>query len=163
MDELKDWLRLSLPTGITGIVALVVVAALLGWLVFSEVEMGSVVALLLIGIPIYRFIRNRRARMIKQFVKKVSRIPEVRVITLRENLISVYVHSPNASLYIRLNSLMDTINRKLFYGEPMELVVRDDASDEELNSILREPGVRFVQEGVIGEKPALPDAKPVDG
>ena len=39
----------------------------------------------------------------------------------------------------------------IFYGDPVELLVRDDLTATEVESLLREPGVRYVREDVIGE------------
>ena len=45
-----------------------------------------------------------------------------------------------------IQSLVDTINSKLFSGDPVEASVRDDLSPEDLESFLREPGITYVRE-----------------
>ncbi len=144
-----EWLRFSLPLGLGGVSVALMVVALVGFLITSEASVGSLIVILLIGLPVYRFVRNRRARMLRRFVDKVSRMPEVAAVTVRGNLITVAVEQARANLYIRLNSLLQTANRKLFYGEPWEVVIRDDLGREELRSLLREPGVCYVREGVL--------------
>lgn len=150
-EDLLQWTRFSLPLGPAGGVVLVVVGVLLAYLVFAQIELGTVVLLLLIGLPVYRYVRNRRVRMIQRFVDRVSKLPEVLVVTVRDNTITVIVENAKASHYIRINSLLEVANKKLFHGDPLEVAIRDDLPDSELQSILREPGVRFVREGVVGE------------
>ncbi len=145
-----EWLRFSLPLGLGGVLVSLAVVALVGFLITSEASVGSLIVILLIGLPVYRFVRNRRARMLRRFVDKVSRMPEVTAVTVRGNLITVAVEQARANLYIRLNSLLQTANRKLFYGEPWEVVIRDDLGQEELRNLLREPGVCYLREGALG-------------
>lgn len=146
VDAALEWVKFSLPLGLGAGLLLVVVAGLLGFLVFSEASVGSVILILLIGLPVYRFVRNRKIRMIRKLVSKVSRMPEVKVITVRGNVITVVVENAKATLYIRLNSLLESANQKLFYGDPLELAVRDDLTAPEIQALLREPGVSYVRE-----------------
>jgi hypothetical protein len=162
VEAVREWLRFSIPFGITGGLVALVVLALLGYLILSRFDIGSLVLLVLIGLPVYRYVRNRRRRMVKRFVDKVSRFPEVKVITARENLITVITESATASLYLRINSLTETLNGKLFYGEPLQVAIRDDVDAETLQSILREPGVHYVREGTVSDtrnQLALPEGK----
>ncbi len=147
LDDLLEWARFSLPLGVGGGLAGFIVLALLIYLLIARADVGSIVLLLLIGLPVYRYIRNRRTRMLKRFVDKVSRMPEVRAITVRGNLVTLIVGENKAGLYIRVHSLLETVNKKLFYGDPMEVAIRDDIEGSELQSILRDPGVHYVREG----------------
>ena len=162
IEAAREWLRFSIPFGLTGGLVALAVLALLGYLILSRFDIGSLVLLLLIGLPVYRFVRNRRQRMMKRFVAKVSKFPEVSVITARDDLITVVVENATASLYLRINGLTETLNGKLFYGEPLQVAIRDDIDAETLQSILREPGVRYVREGTVSatrSQVALPPAK----
>ncbi|UCF36986.1 MAG: serine/threonine protein kinase [Acidobacteriota bacterium] len=149
VEDALEWLRFSMPFGLPGIAAVIIFSVLLGYLLFSEAEVGSVIALLLIGVPVYRFIRNRKARMIQRFANKASKLPEIQAVTVRENLVTVIADRSSTNLFIRLNSYMDHVNKKLFYGGPVELLIRDDMNREELETLLREPGVRYVRQDVI--------------
>ncbi len=150
-EAAREWLRFSIPFGLSGGLAALAVLALLGYLILSRFDIGFFFLLLLIGLPTYRFVRNRRQRMIQRFVSKVSKLPEVNIITARENLITVVVQNATASLYLRINSLTETLNKKIFYGEPLQVAIRDDLDAEAVQTMLREPGVRFVREGTVSE------------
>lgn len=149
LDAAREWLRYSIPFGVTGGLVALAVMGLLVYLILLRFDVGSLVLLLLIGLPVYRFVRNRRRRMVQRFVAKVSKMPEVKVITARENLLTVIVEHATASLFLRINSLTETLNGKLFYGDPLQVAVRDDLDADALQSVLREPGVRFVREGTV--------------
>ncbi len=146
VDRLKEWVQYSLPLGVTGAVVIVAVLGLVTYLIINKVEVGSLVLLGLIGLPVYRYIRNRRARMVQRFVNRISPIPEVMAITVSGNRLTVVLEAPKANHYLRINSLLDTLNRKLFYGDPLEVAIRSDLASEEFQSLLREPGVRYLKD-----------------
>jgi serine/threonine protein kinase len=141
-----EWVKFSVPFGVTGLVIGTLAIVLLLFLIVSEQEVGTLMVLLLIGLPVYRHIRNRKTRMIGKIVAKISKLEPVKAIIVRGSLITIIAEEAKASLYIRANSLMDAANKKLFYGEPLELVIKDDLDEVGLQSILREPGVRYVRE-----------------
>jgi len=151
MRESFEWLKSSMPFGFAGIAVAVALMGLVGYLLFSKDDFGTFVVLALIALPIYRFIRNRRQRLVKRFVAKISKLPEVRAILVRDEQLSVIVDQAKAKMYIRINSLVDTINRKRFFGEPVKAEVRDDLSPEDLQKDLRKPGVVYVREDVLEE------------
>lgn len=154
VQDAIEWVRFSAPLGPGGAIAAVAVILLLAYLIFSQADVGSLVLLLLIGLPVYRYVRNRKSRMIKRFVDKASKIPEVKAIAVKGNLLTVIVDHTKASLYLRLNSLMDAANKKLFYGDPLELAIRDNIVDEGFQTLLREPGVHYVREGAVQDSDA---------
>jgi serine/threonine protein kinase len=148
-----DWIRHSVPYGAPGAIAAGAVILLLAYLFVSNINLGSIVLLLLIGLPVYRFIRNRKNRMLKWFVGRVSRIPEVEAVIVRGDLVTVIVNRAQAGTYVRVQGYLDNVNKKLFYGAPVETTVRDDIKGEELRQILREPGVSYVREGILNDGP----------
>jgi len=86
--------------------------------------------------------------MLKRFVAKISKFPDVRAISIRENQITVIAEKAQAKLYIRVNSLVESINNKLYIGKHLEVAVRDDLAPEEFQSILRESGVVYVRDDI---------------
>jgi hypothetical protein len=50
---------------------------------------------------------------------------------------------------------VDTVNARMFFGDPFSVVVRDDASDEETKALLTGPGILYVR-----ENEPLPPASP---
>jgi len=148
-DRVREWLgwiQESMPHGWAGITIAVAAVALVVYLVFTQIDIGSLVVLGLIGLIVFRVIRNRRRRMLQRFVSKAKKLKEVRAIRVREDEIVVVVDEAKAKTYIRVNSLVDTINSKLFSGDPVEASIRDDLSSEDLEAFLREPGIAYVRD-----------------
>ena len=73
---------------------------------------------------------------------------EVQVVAIRDNRITVIADRAPARLYLRVNGLVETVNGKRFFGEPVEASVCDDLAAEALAQLLREPGVAYVREDV---------------
>jgi hypothetical protein len=149
IQDAVEWARFSMPLGTVGVIVAIVVIGLLATLFFYQMDIGTVILLLLLGIPIYRFIRNRKARMIKKFVAKASRFPEIQLISVQGDLITVVVDDAKAGLYLRLNGYVENVNSKLLHGDPVEMSIRDDMDPAVVQQILREPGVRYVREDVL--------------
>jgi len=53
-----------------------------------------------------------------------------------------------AKTYIRISSLIDSVNRKLFFGKDVTGEIRDDVADKDLRTLLRQPGVTYVRDDV---------------
>jgi hypothetical protein len=87
--------------------------------------------------------------MLKRFTKEISKFPEVRAIIVRGDQVTVAVDQAKAKLYIRINSLVDSVNKKLYFGGNVEAAVRDDLSSDEFQRMLREPRVIYVRDDVI--------------
>jgi hypothetical protein len=94
----------------------------------------------------WRRIRNRRLRLGRRFVKKVTKMPEVRVVALDGMRFTVLADRAQARTYVRANALLDGINASMFFGEPFTLVIRDQFTPEEERSLLSGPGVLYLRE-----------------
>ena len=152
-DRFSSWRRIELPTlawilGGLGLLALVILLST------KRIQLGSFVLLVVVGLWLYRRIRNRVPRMMKRFATKVSRIAEVQLISVRQSHATVIVDRMQAKTYLRINSLKDGLNEKLLFGDPMTVSLRDDVPLEELRRMLQEPGVVYVRDDVF-EKPAI--------
>ncbi len=128
------------------VVAGVFLAALLLWIVWRKSDSGGLILLAVVGMWVYRHYRNRRQTLLNRFVTKVSRYPEVRLITFQNNRATVVVDRVQSKIYLSVNGLLETVNRKLYFGLPVTAAVRDDVDPEELRRILREPGVLYVRD-----------------
>ena len=84
---------------------------------------------------------------------KVSKFPEVKAISVKEERITVVVEKAQAKIYIRVNSLVNALNKKLYFGKPLTVAVRDDLTKEEFQRMMREPGMTYVSEDSIVEEP----------
>ena len=87
--------------------------------------------------------------MLKRFVNRVSKYPEVQLITVRGNQITVVVQKAKAKIYLHVNNLMEKVNQKQFYGESLEATVKDRVDKDELSQMLSDPGVAYVRQEVF--------------
>lgn len=154
LHRLTYWLKSSLPFGTTGLLFILAALALTALLIFTQINWGSIIGFALLGILAYRYIRNRKNRMLKRFTSKVSGYPYVRAIIIRNDLITVVVDKAQAKAYIRINSMLDSINQKLYFGKHLAVAVRDDLAPEAFQQMLRETGVAYVRDDVFIEKSA---------
>jgi len=108
---------------------------------FSSLIVPAIVALLL-----WRRFRNRRRRLGSKFGKKAAKIPGVRIVSLDGMRLTVVSDSTQARTYVRLNALLDSVNRRMFFGDPFTMVIRDTATPEDERALLSAPGVLYVRE-----------------
>jgi tRNA A-37 threonylcarbamoyl transferase component Bud32 len=144
-----EGVKASLPFGPTGIAISVIGLALIVLLIFTKIEAGALVGLGIISLIVYRYIRNRKNRMLKRFTSKISKFPEVKAIVRRDDHIIIFVEEAKAKTYIRINSLVDLVNKKLYFGRHIEASVRDDLSPDEFQHILRKPSVTYVRDDIV--------------
>ncbi len=120
------------------------------YLLFAKVGMlFPLLPFAFIGLLIYRNIRNQPRQMLDLFVRKVAKIPEVRFIVCEDGKITVGVDRPVAQLYGRINSHLSTCNKKLFFGQPMSVVIRHDLSADETRRMLAGAGVQYVRDDPV--------------
>jgi len=128
----------------------VLLLALLYLLFFRKSgEFGSIVTFLIVCLLVYRHFRHRSERQLKRFASRIGKLPEVRVITCQQGAIVVVVDKMQAKIYLRVNSLLESMNKKLFFGKPMTASVRDDVPQEELRRMLQQPGILYVRDDVF--------------
>ncbi len=157
-QRMIDWVKFSLPFGFKGITGMAAVLILAVMAIFAKVNYWALGAFVLLALFVYRYIRNRKSRVLKKFTARVSKFPEVLAISLKDDQIIVIVNQAKAKLYLRINSLVEAVNKKLYFGAPVRAAVRDDLSIEDLQRILREPGIAYVREDIV-LKPE-PDQEP---
>jgi xanthosine utilization system XapX-like protein len=134
-----------LPLGIAALLVLLVVLSLR-----SEESPGPPILFFgVVGLLIWRRMRNRGRRMMARFTAKLRKMPEVRVVAVDGQRATIVVDRALAKTYVRINALMDGVNRKLFFGEPYTAVIRDDLAADEVRGLLRGPGVLYVRDDVV--------------
>jgi predicted Ser/Thr protein kinase len=118
------------------------------WLLFAggNISAPGLFVFALFGLIVYRRIRNRSLRLGKQFTARVKKLPEARVVVLRGREVTVLVDRAVAKTYVRINAWMDRINRKMFFGEPFTVSIRDDFTPEQEKELLNGPGVLYMRE-----------------
>ena len=85
--------------GVT-VVLVVLLVLLLG---SQKGRLGTVVFFVLVGLFVYRRLRNRRQKLVRRFVARLRKLPEVRLICLQENNLSVVVDQAQAAMYARVH------------------------------------------------------------
>jgi predicted Ser/Thr protein kinase len=145
---LGEWL---LPAAL----AVIGLAVLVSLLFRATVEgfVSSLIFPAVVGLLIWRRFRNRRLRLARRLVAKVSRMPEVRLVALDGMRFTLVADRAQAKTYVRANALLDSVNASMFFGDPFTLVVRDEVSPEEEKALLSSPGVLYVREEVPAPVP----------
>ena len=115
----------------------------------AKIGVGGLISLAVLSLLVYRRIRNRSEQVQEMFVRRVSKIPEVRLISCQDERISVVVDGPTAQLYERINAHLRTCNRKRYFGPAMSLSVLHELSSEQTRTLLVSPGVQFVRDDVL--------------
>jgi hypothetical protein len=144
-----EWLRASLPQRWAGALLGIALLAVAVYLVIRPDATGAVLWLALVGFGIFRLVRNRRRRLAKGFVSRISKLKDVVAVRVADDLITVVVSEAKAKVFVRVNSLVDDLNHKHFLGDPFRAEVRDDLSPEDLQKLLREPGVAYVRKDIL--------------
>jgi hypothetical protein len=120
-----------------------------GYAFIDNIGIRGVMVLMFIGLVIYPWIRNRRKRKLRRFVKKVRKGRQVQAILVHDDRITVVVNGADGRFYTRMNGHLERLNSQLLHGQPFEIVVRDNLSDQHLSSLLREPGVVYVRRDIL--------------
>jgi predicted Ser/Thr protein kinase len=107
---------------------------------------AGLLSVLVFGALIFRRFRNRGQREVSRFVKKAAALKEVRLIAFHKGEFTVVADHPTAKSYLKLNALLTAANERLFRGEPMTMVVRENLEEPEIRKLLASPGVRFVRD-----------------
>ena len=165
IERLQAWfdrMISSVPLGAKGvwIVAGVVVLAVL--LLFTSFNWGSLIAPAVIGVFLYRGIRNRKKRLLADFAKKVSRMPSVEAVIFHDGKMTTVVKDAPASAFVRITGLIEEMNGKLFFGKPVAAEIASDLPAEEFQALIRRLGVLYVRTERPGEPPAGKQGKNKD-
>jgi serine/threonine protein kinase len=143
---LLERVNAALPFGRYGNYILAAAAVVAAALLFSNVRLGNLFSFVLIGLFTYRLVRNRKRRIITAVMKKISAFPEVKAVALKGDRVTVVIGKAPAKTYIRITSLIDSVNRRLFFGKDVTGEIRDDVPDKDLRTLLRQPGVTYVRD-----------------
>jgi predicted Ser/Thr protein kinase len=141
-----DWLKTSFPGGYRGLAILAAAVALAVVLVAVNFNWGGLIGPAFIALFFYRFVRNRKKRLMAAFTKNVARFPEVRLVTVRENRVTVVVDKAPAKVYIRITALIEELNRSLFVGRDVTAEVKSELPEAEIQTMQRQVGVVYARE-----------------
>jgi tRNA A-37 threonylcarbamoyl transferase component Bud32 len=161
LDEIKAWI----PLGNAGLIlAIAVLIAAVG-LLFTRVQWGSFIGWIFLAFLAVRFVKSRKRRIISRFTKKIASLPEVIAVIVREEQMTVVLDAAPAKTYIHITSLIDSLNSKLLVGKRVTAEIKDALSDEEIQKIIRQPGVVYVRDdimltpGALGKSGSQPISK----
>ena len=115
----------------------------------SKIGTAGVISLSVVGLLLYRHIRNRPHRVQELLVRRLSKIPEVRLVAVQDRQFTVVVDHPVAQLYSRINRHVTSANRKLYAGRPMTVSILHEISGDQLHQMLAGPGVHYVRHDAL--------------
>ncbi len=148
-DRLRHWaerLKITFPGGYKGMALLFGAIALAVILVAANFNWGGLIGPAFMVFFLYRFLRNRKKRMIATFAKKVGRFPEVRLVTVRDDRVTVVVDRAPAKVYIRITALVDELNRSIFFGQDVKAEIKTEIPEAEAKTMLTQMGVIYARE-----------------
>jgi predicted Ser/Thr protein kinase len=151
-ERLRGWLESAkawVPLGTKGMVLAVVVLVVAVALLFTRIQWGSLVGPAFLAFFGYRILRNRKRRMVKDLAKKISALPEVKAIFVREGQVTVILDKAPAKTYIHISSLIDSVNSRLVFGRPFTVQIKDQLTDQETQRFIRQPGVVYARDDIV--------------
>lgn len=154
-----DWLRTSFPFGQKGLVILIGAIALTAALVALRINWGGLIGPAIIALFAYRFVRNRKKRLLATFTKKAAKLASVRAVITRGDQLTVVMDKAPAKDYIRITALIEEMNGKLYLGKRTEAEIKSEVEEGEFQALLRQMGVVYVRDDVVvgragSDKPA---------
>jgi predicted Ser/Thr protein kinase len=152
-ERLQAWfqsLKASVPLGTKGIWILAAVLIVAIALLFTRVNWGSLIGPAIVGLFLYRFFRNKKKRLLAALAKRLAKLPEVKAIMLRPDQLVVVADRAPASLSLRVTSLVDEVNGKFFIGKHVTAEIKSDLGEAEFRNLLKQVGVVYVREDVLG-------------
>jgi serine/threonine protein kinase len=153
-ERIKIWLesvKTSVPLGNKGLIILAAVLVLAIAMLFTRVQWGSLIGPAFIALFGYRFIRNRKRRLLTEFTKKISKLPEVKAVVIREDHVTVVLDKASPKTYLRINSRIESLNSSLFFGKPAVVEIKDNLSSAEIQKYIRQPSVAYVSDDITLE------------
>ncbi len=150
-----EWLKTSFPGGYKGLAILAAAVAVTVILVSVNFNWGALIGPAFIALFFYRYVRNRKKRLLAAFAKKMAKFPEVRLVAIRENRVTVVLDKAPAKVYIRITALIEELNQRLFVGRDVTAEVKSEIPETEVQTMLRQVGVVYAREE------ALPGPAPV--
>ncbi len=113
---------------------------------------SNLLTLGLLGLFGWRYWRNRDRRALRKLTAKLKRIPEVRVVAYEGTRVTVVVDKAVAKTYLRVNTLLEATNERLFWGQPFSALVRDDLDPQATRELFSGSGVLYVRKDVLDQQ-----------
>jgi serine/threonine protein kinase len=154
VERLQVWfekLKSSFPLGTKGIWIVAAAVVLAVALLFTDFNWGSLIGPAVIGVFVYRWIRNKKKRLIAALAKDISKLLSVLAVIFRDDKVTVVVDKAPASTYVRITALIEEINGKMFFGKPVAAEIKSDIPRDEFHILVRQLGVVYIRADLLGE------------
>jgi predicted Ser/Thr protein kinase len=116
--------------------AAVVVWVLIRLLALDRASTPALLSLAVMGLLVYRRIRNRPFRLVRIFARRVAKLPEVRYVIVDGQQITVVADRALAKTCVHASAVVDDTNARLFFGRPFVVAVRGDLSGAEVARLM---------------------------
>ena len=144
-------------------------AAVAVWVLFrlfalDHAPTPALLALAVIGLLVYRRIRNRPYRLIWRFARRMAKLPEVRYVIVDGQQVTVVADRALAKTCVHASAVMDDTNARLFVGRPFSLAIRGDLSGSDVARLMSRARTLYVRPDLLEitsgghEKPTEPQA-----
>ncbi|MBE3131410.1 MAG: serine/threonine protein kinase [Acidobacteria bacterium] len=143
------WLKTSFPGGYKGLAILAGAVALAAVLVAVNFNWGGLIGPAFMALFFYRYIRNRKKRRLAAFTKKIAKFPEVRLVVIRENHVTIVLDKAPAKVYIRITALIEELNQRLYVGRDVTAEIKSEIPEAEAQTMLRQVGVVYAREEAL--------------
>jgi len=153
-ERIRVWLesvKTSVPLGNKGLIILAAVLVLATVMLFTNVRWGSLIGPAFLALFLYRIARNRKRRLLSDFAKSISKLPEVKSVIIQEDRVTVLLDKAPAKSYLRIHSQFEALNSRLFFGRPATIEIKDDLADAEVQKLVRQPGVTYIRDDIAVE------------
>jgi hypothetical protein len=98
------------------------------------------------GLYLYRRFRHRRAHLLRKFVARAGKLPEVRMIAVAGTQVTVVADQAIARTHVRLSALLQSVNTQMFFGEPFTMAVREPLTGDETRALLASAAVLYARD-----------------
>lgn len=112
----------------------------------NDISFGGLIFFLVLGALTYRYLRNQPRRQLEWLIRKCSKVPEVKLITVQGRNLTVVIDRPTGQLFERINRYVNLSNSKLYFSDPVSLAIRHEVSPEEWRRLLEDSGVQFLRD-----------------
>lgn len=143
-ESLGERIRSGFPYGAKGLIFLTAAVALTVTLVVFKVRFSALITPAVFALLVYRWVRNRKKRLLDAAVKKMVSIPEVRAVFFQDDRLTVVLERAPVNAYIKISGLVDDINKSLFLGKPVSAETADDVPPEKLKGLLNRGGALYL-------------------
>ncbi len=151
-ERFRGWVErtaAAFPLGRAGGALLAGAVALVVLFLVIRIPWGNIFPVVIVGLLGYRFVRNRKLRLLSKVAAKVSRMPGVKAVLERGDRIVVVADAPQASLFLKVGAQVDQLNRRLYFSRHFQAEVKTEVPEPDFQVLLAQGRVLFVRDDVM--------------